>query len=619
MIARAPRLALAALLGVIAASCASGSDDDTTGAEPANAPATTASAEPAGADEPATTATTTTTTTTTTVAPQLPLGLDQPLVMFGPVSDPPPDKADWPTPNGSSDYYDLFDESADWTAARELLGAFKIHSWQARWYFTDEQLVQMSDFLNRHGIPLIVEAEPLDPPDPTECDHTESFEGPYEIEAAERMRDLGVEVAAYAIEQPYHYAHRLRGPGSCQYELDRVIQEVVAWVADLREVYPGVPVGSIEGLFSDPVTTAADYEIWLDAYEEAAGEPFAFQHIDVDWARPDWIEATLSIEEVVEARDIPFGVIYNGGAPLGTSEEWLLEAAERFAEYDRAGGTPTHTVFQSWVDLPDLVLPDSEQGAFSNIVVRHAGDRAAFDGELIATAGSVSGRLVDDAGAPLAGRLISAEVVSAGMARLTTTVNGVVPDRATEALVAVRVNTGDADRGPADADLIELSVTYADDDTNLVPNGDFTAGTTSWGIYDDNTGTVGTGSSELGPTLTLGAASSDEVILIDGQRFPVDASREFEFTIDALLDNELSSGAVVLIFFTESQESEIARAGTTKLLVQPVNLTDVTTDSDGTFSIDVSAMPGDTYDLTISTNRDPRTWPVSTAITVGNS
>ena len=145
----------------------------------------------------------------------------------------------------------------------------------------------MSDFLNRHGIPLIIEAEPLDPPDPSECDHTESFEGPAEIETAQKLKALGVEIATYGIEQPYHFAHLLQGPGACGYEVDRIVDDLVAWVAELREVYPVVAVGSIEGLWSDPMTTAQDYEIWLDSYEQAAGEPFAFQHIDINWSRPD--------------------------------------------------------------------------------------------------------------------------------------------------------------------------------------------------------------------------------------------------------------------------------------------------------------------------------------------
>ena len=538
------------------------------------------------------------------------------MTFFGPVSEPPPDKVDWPLPKGSSDYYELFDDAAAWADARDLLGAFKIHSWQARWYFTDDQLVEMSDFLDRHGIPLVVEAEPLDPPDPAECDHTESFEGPDEIETAQKLQALGVEVAAYAIEQPYHYGHLRQGPGACGYEVDRIVDDVVAWVDDLREVYPDVAVGSIEGLWSDPMTTAQDYEIWLDSYAEAAGEPFAFQHIDINWGRPDWVEATLSIEEVVESRGIPFGVIYNGGS-AGSSDEWLRLAAERFATYERAGGTPDHTVFQSWVDFPDRVLPDSDSTAFSNLIVRHAGDRGVFDGELVVdpAAATVSGRLVDDGGSPLSDRTISADAAVPGRSSVITEFGGVVPSGATEALVAVRVNNEDAARGPANADLVSVEMRYADGDVNLVPNGDFADGAAGWGIYDSNTGSVTAAAGSDGSVLALRAASADEVILIDGERFPVEPGRSFDYRFEAQVASALSSGLVVVIFL--DGDSEVVRVGRTELQASPIAVPNAMTDADGRFVLDLSTLPRDGAVLTVSTRNDSTTWPTSATVALG--
>ena len=171
--------------------------------------------------------------------------------MFAPVP-PTPDGLDIPLPDGAVDFHDLFEEGAAWQDALANLDAVKLHSWMIRHYLTDDELIRISDFLNANDVALIIEAEPLDPPDPAECDHTESYEGPYEIENAQRLSDLGVEVAAYAVEQPFSYGYKLEGPGACRYDLDRVLSEVVAWADDLRAIYPDIPIGSIEALWDLP-------------------------------------------------------------------------------------------------------------------------------------------------------------------------------------------------------------------------------------------------------------------------------------------------------------------------------------------------------------------------------
>ena len=124
------------VIGVTA--CGGGADDagppDSAVADPASSadvaavggatsipPATVDTVVDQTATETTTETTTETATTTETVAPSLELGAS--LTMFGPVSEPPADKLDWPLPKGSSDYYDLFDDDAAWAGARDLLGA----------------------------------------------------------------------------------------------------------------------------------------------------------------------------------------------------------------------------------------------------------------------------------------------------------------------------------------------------------------------------------------------------------------------------------------------------------------------------------------------------------------
>lgn len=604
-------LAIAAALVVVA--CGGGDDTTTEQTDPTSTTAVdtapTTVPDTVSPPDPDTAATTTTATTFTTEPPAAPpLDLDDdPFLFFAPISERPPNRRDFPTPDGSSDYFELFQDDADWQTGLAELDAFKIHFWQIRHYLADNALVNIGDFLDRHGIPLMIEAEPLDPPDPDECNHTESFEGPYELEQAQRLADLGIEVAAIAIEQPYHFAHKLEGPGACRYELDRVVDEVVTWVADMREIFPDVAVGSIEGFWVDPPTSADDYARWLDSYEAAAGEPFAFQHIDIDWARPDWIDAVLEIEEVVEARDVPFGVLFNGGAQATTSDEWIRLAAEHHADYLRAGGSPAHIGFQSWQDLPDRVLPESDPHAFTNLLVRAFGDDARFEsGPVLDPSGGVSGRLVGTDGGPLAGRTVSAEIVPRGAVRTTVVTEHVVPSGTTETLVAVRVNSEDARRGATDTLLHSIAVTTSDG-AQLVPNGDFERGLDAWGVYDDNTGTtsaVGTGD---GAALRL-QADDGQVINIDGSRFAAPAGDTVTVSVDAEFPAVGGAPDIVVIHFAGAAES--ARS-TTPLRVDASTLGSAVTDTDGHFVVPVDGSPVGEYRVSVTTADDPQTWPTT--------
>lgn len=111
--------------------------------------------------------------------------------MFAPVPLRPADKPDFPNPDGSSDYMEIFEPDAPWVDALDVLTGFKIHGWMVKHYLTDEELVTIDTYLRSVGVPLIIKAEPLTPPDPNECQHSESFEGPYELESLQRLRRFG--------------------------------------------------------------------------------------------------------------------------------------------------------------------------------------------------------------------------------------------------------------------------------------------------------------------------------------------------------------------------------------------------------------------------------------------
>ncbi len=600
-------------LGAVALAACSGSGtsapttDDPGEATTAVATATVPDTTEATTDATAATAATATSapasTSTTVPAPEL--DIDAELVMFAPVPPRPADRPDLPLPDGSDDYFDLFEQPDLWADSLAELDVFKLHGWMVKHYLTDAQLVLIDDVLRRHGVALMIEAEPLAPPDPAECDHTESFEGPYELESLRRLRDLGVDVAAVAIEQPLHMAHLMTGPGACEYTLDRIFDELVVWRDDLRDIYPDAAFGTIEAVWD--ITTAADYERWHDGWLAASGEPFAFQHLDINWLRPDWVDVALDIETVVEARGIPFGILYNGGL-ASDNDEFIRQTMLRVAEYESAGGTPAHTMFQSWVEQPDRVLPDDDTSGFSHLIRRYAAGSTTISVDV--DPGVVRGTVAHSDGTGVGDVPVTAIVLSSSDTRQLFTGTADAPSGSTEAFVVMRFNGEEAVVGDISTTLFDISVTQGDD-TNLLPNGSFDRGLEGWGVYDTNSGTT---TIEAGDDAAMSlVADPTQEVWIDGTPFPITPGEPITITVDASVGGPTEGGRIALIFPNAGEEQ--ARL-TVPLLPAPIDLGTVTTAADGSFELPVTELPGGGGRVRIGTDGDARTWPAWVEIDV---
>lgn len=552
-----------------------------------------------------TTAPASTTTTTTTTVPAPDLDIDADLVMFAPVPPRPADRPDLPLPDGSDDYFDLFEQPELWADSLAELDVFKLHGWMVKHYLTDARLVMIDDVLRRHGVALMIEAEPLAPPDPAECDHTESFEGPYELESLRRLRDLGVDVAAVAIEQPLHMAHLMTGPGACRYTLDRIFDELVVWRDDVRDIYPDAAFGTIEAVWD--ITTAADYERWHDGWLAASGEPFAFQHLDINWLRPDWIDAALDIEAVVEERGIPFGILYNGGL-ASTNDEFIRRTMLRVAEYEAAGGSPAHTMFQSWVEQPDRALPDDDTSGFSHLIRRYAEGSTTISVD--AEPGVVRGTVTHADGTGVGDVPVTAIALSSSGTRQLFTATTDAPSGTREAFIVMRFNGEEAVVGDISTTLFDISVTQGDD-ANLLPNGSFDRGREGWGIYDTNSGTTTIESGD-DAAMSLVADPTQEV-WIDGTPFPITPGEPITVTVDASVGGPAEGGRIALIFANAGDEQ--ARL-TVPLLPTPVDLGTVTTAADGSFELPLIGLPGGGGRVRIGTDGDALTWPAWVEIDV---
>ena len=270
---------------------------------------------------------------------------------------------------------DLFEANAPWEQAAGRIDVFKLYG---EWvdFTTAGQLETAVAGIAERGMVLGVEAGPLDPP--AECGHgVEGFAGSDSgRRLASRIRTAGGTLQVIALDEPWYFAHVYDGPQACHWTVEQVAEGVAAFVAAVREEFPWVIVGDIEPT-PKPVTAAGLAE-WMAAYEAAVGEPMAFLHLDLDWSQPDWSALALEVQTAGDARGVPTGIIYTGGA-APSDELWMGLAGQRVLDHeDRDGGAPDHVVFQSWNDHPDFALPETDALAFTGFMNRYFDDRSSL-------------------------------------------------------------------------------------------------------------------------------------------------------------------------------------------------------------------------------------------------
>lgn len=534
---------------------------------------------------------------------------DAPFVIFAPAPPLPDEISHYPLPDGAEDYWDLWADDAPWTDALEHIDAFATHGWILRYSSSDEDLRRMLAWLDERDIPLAMEVEPLTWPGPDVCDHREGFEGPYDLDEARRIRDLGGHIEFISLDEPYVNAHAYTGPRACGYTVEQVVDEVWDFVRAFRRIHPGVQVGTIEPIVGDPRLSDRDFETWLDTWEERTGEPFAFLSIDVDWRQTDWPQRVAGAEAVADARGVPFGMLYLGSEFSHENDVWLADLAQHAATLEQGHGvTPDLVGFYTWHPQPDRLLPDDDINAYTGRINQYFGKRTALQGPVV-RGRTASGRLTTSEGGPLADRVVSGTAHPLGGGTSRNRLSGTVPESATGALIAVRAN---AEGGtPSQVDVRISDVSYREDGgENMVPNPRFAKGLDDWAAYGSGKVKVVGGKGDRSMRLT---AKPKQAIFVDGTQFKVTPGAEYDFaaTVD-VAGKSLGSGYVSLIFIAED---ELARQNL-GFWVGPQRLPPVTTSEDGTFDILLGQLSPGRYDVVLEYAGDIDHWAANTRFPV---
>jgi len=280
----------------------------------------------------------------------------------------------WPgATNGTEDYANLFTPSAPWTKAASHVQVFKIYSdlftRNQPGSFSDAQWQQVFADLARRDIALAMERGPLTVV--STCGKgVEGFEDSDLLAAAQRIKRLGGNLRYMAMDEPEYYGNIYKGHNACSWTQTEIARNAMQCVVKVRTVFPDVLIGDIEPV---PPPDAPDwierYTAFFDAWKEVTGSPLAFFHCDINWdAFPNWISGVESLRQVLVARGIPFGMIYNG---LGrkTDADWMQAAESHFTDYEtKTGIVPDQVIFQTWEIRPTHALPETDPTALTHLI-----------------------------------------------------------------------------------------------------------------------------------------------------------------------------------------------------------------------------------------------------------
>ena len=278
-----------------------------------------------------------------------------------------------------SDYFELFKPDAAWSKSAPHVKVFLINGGLLLRQSDDEVKAVFADLKRRH-IALAIEMGLLSGKGPDgklqECGvGVEGFGAPDNARViADRIQRNGGELAFVAMDEPLWYGHHFKGKNSCQWPMERVARDMVSRIADLREKFPNVQIGDVEPVgTAQPPDWIEEIAQWTQVYRQITGEKLSFFHADIVWTSP-WQQQLGAVKRVAHERGLKFGVIYDGGGTgkQESDELWTQEAIQRFHAVEANAATaPDDAVFQTWARWPHKMLPESQPGTMTNVVLQY--------------------------------------------------------------------------------------------------------------------------------------------------------------------------------------------------------------------------------------------------------
>ena len=269
-------------------------------------------------------------------------------------------------------FLELAKDPAAWSQSRIQINVFKVYLAFVD-KLPDDTLRTIFAYLNQSHLALALESPMLKFDEQEHCGWGIEGYGPRLVfrHIAERIRNLGGNLAYIAMDEPLFYGHDFvatDGRQACRRRIEDIAADVAENIAEFRTIFPNIIVGDIEPVGSlREGDRKGELRHWFSAYKAATGLPIAFLHDDVLFDIT-LDAAQMDAYQVTREAHIPMGFIYNGSPAAQSDRAWMQSAFTRAQKLHAFPTDVEHVVIQSWDLFPKKFLPETSDTALTNLI-----------------------------------------------------------------------------------------------------------------------------------------------------------------------------------------------------------------------------------------------------------
>ena len=186
----------------------------------------------------------------------------------------------------------------------------------------------------------------------------------------DKVRRNGGDVKYVTMDEPFFYGHRDSSATSCHETAAALAHALKDSIRIVRTFFPDARIGDDE-VVDQSKPWIEELGQWADAYRAATGEPLAYLHADLDWSEGATLNL-LPLSKMLKQHGVPLGIIYDADRFAKTDQSWTQNAISHYTRVEEGLGVhPDHAVFETWTRYPTHMLPESESGTLTNVVLQY--------------------------------------------------------------------------------------------------------------------------------------------------------------------------------------------------------------------------------------------------------
>jgi hypothetical protein len=186
----------------------------------------------------------------------------------------------------------------------------------------------------------------------------------------QKLRNNGADVKYVTMDEPFFFGHRDSSATACHESPQALAHGLAQGIAIVRKYFPNAQFGADEVVNADK-SYVQELAQWTDTYKSVVGEPLAYIHADLDWSEGA-VHNLVPLAAALKQRHIPLGIIYDADRFSKSDEAWAHNTVAHFTKVESELGVhPDHAVIETWVHYPTRMLPESQPGAFTNVVLQY--------------------------------------------------------------------------------------------------------------------------------------------------------------------------------------------------------------------------------------------------------